>query len=161
MCIRDRDIHYLDFWGDDESHWVLPLRCKICPDGIGEGADLAASDTWDGGSPDRVESETDLGLNHMIIRTKQGMDLVKDAVKAGYLTITKEAEIEDLNRTQPHQVKKKYAGLARAHGLAAAGSVAPALVNIRAEALSDAAGDDAYHHEKQGTMKRALAIKPS
>ena len=155
------DIHYLDFWGDDESHWVLPLRCKICPDGIGEGADLAASDTWDGGSPDRVESETDLGLNHMIIRTKQGMDLVKDAVKAGYLTITKEAEIEDLNRTQPHQVKKKYAGLARAHGLAEAGSVAPALVNIRAEALSDAAGDDAYHHEKQGTMKRALAIKPS
>ena len=32
---------------------------------------------------------------------------------------------------------------------------------IRAEALSDAAGDDAYHHEKQGTMKRALAIKLS
>ena len=154
-----KDIHYLDFWGDDESHWVLPLRCKICPDGIGEGADLAASDTWDGGSPDRVESETDLGLNHMIIRTKAGMDLVEKAVKAGYLTLTNEATIDDLNRTQPHQVKKKYAGLARAHGLAEAGSVAPELINIRAEALNDAAGEDAYQREKQGSMKRALALK--
>ena len=75
------------------------------------------------------------------------------------MTITTDATINDLNRTQPHQVKKKYAGLARAHGLAEAGSVAPQLVNIRADALKEAAGEDAYQREKQGSKKRALALK--
>ena len=159
-----RDIHYLDFWGDDESHWVLPLRCKICPDGIGEGADIAASDTWDGGSPNRRDSETDLGLNHMIIRTEQGAALIQNAQDAGFLTITSEATLDDLSRTQPHQVRKKYTGLARAKGLQAAGSVAPQLVNMRAEAL-DAAFDDAFgagasEAETAGAKQRALALKP-
>ena len=154
-----KDIHYLDFWGDDESHWVLPLRCKICPDGIGEGADIAASDSWEGGSPDRVESETDLGLNHMIIRTKAGLDLMTKAQDAGYLTITTEASLDDLNRTQPHQVKKKYAGLARSKGLKAAGSTAPEIVNLRAEALDGALGEVASKAETEGTKQRALKKK--
>ena len=41
-----KEVHYLDFWGEDESAWQLPFRCKICADGIGECADIAASDTW-------------------------------------------------------------------------------------------------------------------
>ena len=27
-------LSYLEFWGNDESSWELPPRCKICPDGI-------------------------------------------------------------------------------------------------------------------------------
>lgn len=154
-----RDIHYLDFWGEDDSHWILPLRCKICPDGIGEAADIAASDTWDGGSPTREESETDPGFNNLIIRTKSGADLIQKAVESGHLVIEREVSVDDLSRTQPHQVKKKYAALARSKGLAAAGSVAPELVNMRAEALDAALGQEASLKEMQGTRKRALAAK--
>ena len=47
-----KEFRYTDFWGTDESQWVPPFRCKVCPDGIGEAADIAAADTWPGGSPD-------------------------------------------------------------------------------------------------------------
>jgi len=52
-----QEFHYIDYWGEDETTWALPFRCKICPDGIGEAADIAASDTWVGGSPNRVDRQ--------------------------------------------------------------------------------------------------------
>ena len=39
---------------------------------LGEAADLAAADTWIGGSPNRVDSETDPGTNAVIARTRAG-----------------------------------------------------------------------------------------
>ena len=66
------EFHYIDYWGEDETTWSLPFRCKICPDGIGEAADLAASDTWIGGGPNRIDSETDPGVNGVIARTRAG-----------------------------------------------------------------------------------------
>ena len=41
---------YLDLWAD-ESEWRIQSRCKICPDAIGEAADIAAADIWPGGAP--------------------------------------------------------------------------------------------------------------
>ena len=34
-----KEFRYTDFRGTDESQWVLPFRCKVCPDGIGEAAE--------------------------------------------------------------------------------------------------------------------------
>jgi coenzyme F420 hydrogenase subunit beta len=48
---REHDKEYNSFWGD-ESNWRVHFRCKICPDAIGESADIAALDTWRGGSPE-------------------------------------------------------------------------------------------------------------
>ena len=61
---------YNSFWGE-ESTWRVPFRCKICPDAIGDSSDLAALDTWPGGSP----VGEDEGFNAAIIRTKKGYDL--------------------------------------------------------------------------------------
>ena len=33
------ELDYLDMWGEDDSAWSLPFRCKVCPDGIGEAAE--------------------------------------------------------------------------------------------------------------------------
>ena len=38
---REYDREYNSFWGE-ESTWRVPFRCKICPDAIGESADVAA-----------------------------------------------------------------------------------------------------------------------
>jgi coenzyme F420 hydrogenase subunit beta len=81
------DAHYLDFWGDDESMWNMPFRCKVCPDGIGEAADIAAADSWILGSPTREESDTDLGTNAVVARTTAGATLLAEASAAGVLTI--------------------------------------------------------------------------
>ena len=79
---REYDREYNSFWGE-ESTWRVPFRCKICPDAIGESADVAALDTWRGGSP-KGEDE---GFNAAIVRTKKGLDLMNDAAKAGFIHI--------------------------------------------------------------------------
>ena len=38
---RTVSVTHLDFWGEDERACSLSFRCKICPDGIGEAADIA------------------------------------------------------------------------------------------------------------------------
>ena len=116
------ELHYLDVWGDDDSQWVLSFRCKVCADGIGEAADIAAADNWDGGAPTREGSETDPGSNAMIVRTEAGARLVAAAIGSGRLVEETPLTIADLGRMQPHHVRRKLSGLARARGLAAAGS---------------------------------------
>ena len=105
---REHDREYNSFWGE-ESTWRVHFRCKICPDAIGESSDIAALDTWRGGSP-KGEDE---GFNAAIVRTKKGLDLLNDAIKTGYIKKGDELNIEDINDFQPHQVNKKKAVYAR------------------------------------------------
>ena len=109
---REHDREYNSFWGE-ESTWRVHFRCKICPDAIGESSDVAALDTWRGGSP-KGEDE---GFNAAIVRTKKGLDLLNDAIKAGYIKKGEELKIEDINDFQPHQVNKKKAVYARHKGM--------------------------------------------
>ena len=109
---REYDREYNSFWGE-ESTWRVPFRCKICPDAIGESADVAALDTWRGGSP-KGEDE---GFNAAIVRTKKGLDLMNDAAKAGFIHIGNKLKIEDIDDFQPHQVNKKKAVYARHLGM--------------------------------------------
>ncbi|MDW4550719.1 Coenzyme F420 hydrogenase/dehydrogenase, beta subunit C-terminal domain [Defluviimonas sp. D31] len=153
----ETSMHYLDFWGEDESAWSLPFRCKICPDGVGEGADIAAADTWPGASPDREASRTDPGVNSLLIRTRAGMELIAAAVRDGALALGREVDVAYMNDTQPHQVTKKRFVHARHAGLRDAGSLAPDCVGLRIEHLS-AMNDPAENRvQRDGSMRRALA----
>jgi len=109
---REHDREYNSFWGE-ESTWRVHFRCKICPDAIGESSDIAALDTWRGGSP-KGEDE---GFNAAIIRTKKGYELLNETVKTGYIKMGDQLEIKDIDDFQPHQVKKKKAVYARHEGM--------------------------------------------
>ncbi len=146
--------HYLDVWGEDDSQWVLPFRCKVCADGIGEAADIAAADNWDGGAPTREGAKTDPGSNAVIIRTATGDELAKAALASGRLVAEHDLSADDLSRMQPHHVKKKLSGLARSRGMERAGSLAPRLFNMRAEALDAALGEEARKAEEDGAARR-------
>lgn len=150
-----RQMHYLDVWGEDESAWSLPFRCKICPDGIGEGADIAAADTWPGASPDRRGSETDPGVNSILVRTRAGMELLAAAALDGAVTLGRDVDVAYMNATQPHQVTKKRFAYARHAGLRDAGALAPEAVGLRLTEL--AAANDAEENRRQrlGAMERA------
>ena len=78
---REFDKDYNSFWGD-ESNWKVPFRCKICPDAIGESSDIAALDTWRGGSP-KGEDE---GFNAAVMRTKKGIKVLMKQVKVDILS---------------------------------------------------------------------------
>ncbi|MGB6353531.1 MAG: Coenzyme F420 hydrogenase/dehydrogenase, beta subunit C-terminal domain [Steroidobacteraceae bacterium] len=126
---RAFELSYQDMW-EDEATWRIQPRCKICPDAIGESADLAASDVWPGGGP----SGEDEGFNGIIVRTQRGLELYRAALEAGAIAVEpRSVGFRDLDAFQPHQVRKKRAVWARLAGMRAAGQAIPETYNLRLE----------------------------
>lgn len=156
---RVRSFRYTEFWGTDETQWLLPFRCKVCPDGIGEGADIAASDTWPGGSPDPATEDDDLGTNAVIVRTAAGMDLIEGAVAAGYLDVEAEVDPRYMDSVQPHQRHKKLVVRRRWDGLADAGRIVPQSAGLRVDELAAQLDPADAARQRQGTYDRVQAGK--
>lgn len=150
---------YLEFWGDDDSKWGLPPRCKICPDGIGESADIAAADTWDGGSPTEELAKSDLGSNAAIVRTERGRQLMNNAISAGYLVRADDLSPDDLNRFQPHQETKKRLTWSRFQGIQKAGNKVPSSDGLRLQELTEHNSAEENTLAEQGAYERVLAGK--
>jgi len=150
---REHDREYNSFWGE-ESTWKVHFRCKICPDAIGESSDIAALDTWRGGSP-KGEDE---GFNAAIIRTKNGLELFNVASKAGYIKIGDELKIEDINDFQPHQVNKKKAVYARHIGMTKNDAPTINTKGLRIKDLYKLNSEDINKKEELGVSKRLKKI---
>ena len=151
---REHDREYNSFWGE-ESTWRVPFRCKICPDAIGESADVAALDTWRGGSP-KGEDE---GFNAAIVRTKKGMDLINSAAKAGFIHIGDKLKIEDIDDFQPHQVNKKKAVYARHGGMRKKDIPTINTKGLRIKELYDLNSKEFNLKEEEGISSRIKKIK--
>jgi coenzyme F420 hydrogenase subunit beta len=162
---RTFELSYQEMWGD-EATWRIQPRCKICPDAIGESADLAASDVWPGGGP----TGEDAGFNGIIVRTRRGLALYRAAVAAGAVVVEpRNLTFRDLDDFQPHQVRKKRAAWARLAGMRAAGLAVPETHNLRldecarmntpAENLAEARG--ARRRAKQGVLSEPPAVERS
>ena len=123
---KDFEFSYKDLWSD-QTKWFSQARCRICPDGIGELADIVSGDFWPGCDP---EGE-DEGFNSIIVRTEKGMSLYENAVSSGFLTIDKSLTVDDMSQTQPHQVVKKQEAWARLIGLKKAGHIIPKVEGLR------------------------------
>jgi len=150
---REHDREYNSFWGE-ESTWRVHFRCKICPDAIGESSDIAALDTWRGGSP-KGEDE---GFNAAIIRTKKGLELMNDASKAGFIHIGDELKIEDIDDFQPHQVNKKKAVYARHLGMIKNDIPTINTKGLRIKELYKLNNEDFNTKEELGVNKRLKKI---
>ena len=146
---REFDKDYNSFWGD-ESNWKVPFRCKICPDAIGESSDIAALDTWRGGSP-KGEDE---GINAAMIRTKKGIEVFKEAVESGYLHQGDKLNIDDIKDFQPHQTNKKKAVFARHLGMRKNDLPSIETKNLRIEELYNLNDDEFNKQQEEGTSKR-------
>jgi coenzyme F420 hydrogenase subunit beta len=149
---RAFEITYQDMWAE-EAGWRIQPRCKICPDAVGEGADIAASDVWPGGGP----TGEDEGFNGILVRTEAGRRLFGAAVQAGAITIIQEIGPRDMDLFQPHQVRKKKAVWARLAGMRAAGMATPEVVNLRIEELARTNSLTENLAEARGSLRRARA----
>jgi coenzyme F420 hydrogenase subunit beta len=125
---RAFELTYQQLW-EDEAKWMIQPRCKICPDAVGQGADLAATDVWPGGGP----TGEDEGFNGIIVRTTRGLELYEAAVAAGAIVVERAATFADFDLFQPHQVKKRRAVWARLRGMEAAGKPVPMVTDLRLE----------------------------
>lgn len=147
---------YLEMW-EDESQWRVQNRCKICPDAIGEAADVAAADYWPGGSP----SGEDAGFNSIIARTAAGRELLDQAEAGGAITIVRELTARDLDATQPHQVRKKEAVWARLAGMRAAGHPVPEVEHLRVKEIARRRPLSALLGEARGARARVQSGRMS
>ena len=118
---RSFDLSYDTTWYDPSVPWTydIQFRCKICPDAIGELADVACPDGWvmENGKPVHKEAP---GVNIAVARTEAGRRLVQRAAAAG------EIHLESFDRPSLHamhsdHLERKLGHPARGLGLALSG----------------------------------------
>ena len=99
-----RELTYEQSWGSILNRY-LQTRCKICPDGTGEFADITCGDAWNirNGRPDFEENE---GRSLILARTDLGENLVTECIKKGVL-IASEYDRNDLVKIQPFHAMRK------------------------------------------------------
>ncbi|WP_370279518.1 Coenzyme F420 hydrogenase/dehydrogenase, beta subunit C-terminal domain [Pontibacterium sp.] len=148
---------YNDFWGEGESSWSIPFRCKICPNGIGEGADIAAADSWPDCQVDSATEKDDPGSNAVIVRSSKGNTLLSAAVEEGFIETGDEITPRDLDFFQPHQVVKKQAGMARIEGLVEEGGLGIRCKGQRLNEIADTMEKDFLNLQRDGTRRRFRA----
>lgn len=102
---RSSRMSYAASWGDILSKEVQ-FRCKICPDGVGGAADVAAADAWYGGETGYPEFEEADGRSLILTRTQKGDALVAAAEAAGTL-VTEPLAIGEIRLMQPSQANRK------------------------------------------------------
>jgi coenzyme F420 hydrogenase subunit beta len=147
---RAFELTYRQLW-EDEDKWMIQPRCKICPDAIGQVADIVASDAWLNGGP-AVDDEA---LNGIIVRTKRGLGLFEAAVAAGTLAVKRETSFAELSELQSHQQRKRRAVWARLKGIEIAGKPVPLVTDL---ALEDCARQNSVAEnlaEGRGARDRA------
>jgi len=119
---QEFSMSYDDSWGKILGP-RLQTRCKLCPDGIGEMADIACGDAWylQGGRPDFEERP---GRSVILVRTKKGQQILEGARTAKYLE-TETFELRQLALIQPYQKMRRAAIQPRLIALKILGRPAP------------------------------------
>lgn len=87
VCYQDNgqmiksELTYDQSWGDILQKY-RQWRCYICPDHIGEFADIAVADAWH-----RPVADYQPGRSVIIARTLQGREILEMAIRDGYLPV--------------------------------------------------------------------------
>ena len=100
-------------------------RCKLCPDGTGEFADITGADAWhvaEDGSPDFSERD---GQSFIISRNRVGQNLLEQCIKSGYINVSSEVDCSRVEKVQFHQAYRKKTLLFRFLALRLIGLAVP------------------------------------
>ncbi|MFT3888300.1 MAG: Coenzyme F420 hydrogenase/dehydrogenase, beta subunit C-terminal domain [Arachnia sp.] len=110
-------------WGKQLGPTVQ-WRCKVCPDGVGESADIVAADFWEtdeNGYPLFAERA---GVSALIARTRRGVALIEEAFQEGVIE-GEPLDLDALAAVQPAQTDRRETLMARVAGARVAGRRAP------------------------------------
>ncbi|MEI6673581.1 MAG: Coenzyme F420 hydrogenase/dehydrogenase, beta subunit C-terminal domain [Verrucomicrobiota bacterium] len=95
------EMTYAESWGFVQTY--RPWGVQLWPDGLGEQADIACGDPW------HRENESDNpGSSLVVVRTEAGRRLVRDAMAAGYLELTR-TTVEKVVASQRNLLLKRGA----------------------------------------------------
>lgn len=151
---------------DYETSWGgilnrhLQFRCKICPDGIGEFADIVCADGWhcdDAGNP--LFDEHD-GRSIVLSRTKRGEALLGRAMASGKL-VCEPLELSKIRHMQPFQARRKGMVLPRLVAMTLVRRRRPRFANLELLRNARALGPKEVARSMLGTLKRLLSAPGS
>lgn len=117
---RPVSLSYNEAWNNFLGQRIS-FRCAICPDGMGNFADIVCADPWrtKNGSPVFDEQP---GESLILVRTERGRRFLRQACNEGKL-VTKAFDLRTLRHVQPYQYGKRAYFLARRLALATRGYV--------------------------------------
>jgi len=149
---RAFEMDYNTSWGEVLNKH-LQFRCKICPDGTGEFADVVCADAWYGkdGYPDFAERD---GRSLVLARTAKGRALLDAALRDRAIQLEPLA-VEEIAKMQPYQVARKQVVLARLVGAGLALGQWPRFRGLRLWRAAMGAGSSTLLRNALGTFKRA------
>jgi len=118
-----RSMTYGESWGRILNR-RLQWRCKVCPDGVGEHADLVVADLWRQQPDGSPSFEEGAGVSAVLVRTDRGAELMQDALAAGALQ-AEAVPLGDLAAVQRHQATRRYSVAGRLAGRLISGHRVP------------------------------------
>ncbi len=77
---KSDSLSYKESWSSLTSY--RPMRCNLCPDGLGRLADIACGDAWE-----QFEQNGDPGRSIVLVRTERGRRILQAARQAGYVDL--------------------------------------------------------------------------
>jgi coenzyme F420 hydrogenase subunit beta len=77
---KEQSLSYEESWGKLTGY--RPLRCNLCPDGLGRFGDLSCGDAWE-----KHTGNGDQGRSLVLVRTERGREILHRAIAAGYVQL--------------------------------------------------------------------------
>lgn len=149
------DLTYEETWYKRQPwKYDIQFRCKICPDAIGEAADVSAPDGWmvkDG----KVVKDEAPGINFAISRTERGMNLIHHAAAAGFLELAP-LEIGELDVVHPAHLPRKLGWPATHATMVLLRQPMLKIRNYRTWSTIRAAGIRLLVRQAKGTLRRVV-----
>lgn len=142
---RSAELTYEESWGR-LVQTPRQLRCNLCPDGLGELADVTGGDAWH-----RSDEGSD-GISLILARTPRGAEIVTAAIRDGYLEATVSDAVHVV-RAQP-LTRRRMLVPARAAGLRTALLPTPRYPGFRLSSAGRLLGPRAWAKEYMGMLKR-------
>jgi len=154
---RTYDLTYDQTWFDPSQGWKydIQFRCKICPDAIGELADVSCPDSWvmKEGKPTHEEAP---GVNVLVARTERGERLVAEAAAAGAIELAP-FTVAQLDAMHGDHLPRKLENPLRVAALRVMGEPAPMFLRFRSWRMIGRAGLRRSFRAFKETKRRIVA----
>lgn len=95
----EKSLSYHQSWAKLTSY--RPLRCNLCPDGLGRLADISSGDGWHA-----YNENGDPGRSIVLVRTERGREILRRAMAASYVVLTP-ATVETVRSAQPGLTQRR------------------------------------------------------
>jgi coenzyme F420 hydrogenase subunit beta len=133
----------------------LQFRCKICPDGIGEFADIVCADGWYCDADGNPLFEEMDGRSIILTRTQRGEAILARAMATGTIA-TEPLSLQSLGHMQPFQARRKGMVLPRLAAMALTGRRRPRFAKLSLVRTARRLGVKESLRSFVGTFRRLL-----